>query len=86
MIEYRKSSEHLLSAMFCYREDCPSENHAVVPFIAGWNAARHRAEKYNDNYVLVDKGALQMAINVLERNGKQEIVDELRKSCKLVEL
>ena len=34
------------------------------------------------NYVLVDKGCLQMALNVLERAGKQEVCDALRDSCK----
>lgn len=33
------------------------------------------------NQVLVDRGALQMALNVLERAGKNEVADELRNAC-----
>ena len=34
-----------------------------------------------NNLVGVDKGALKMAINVLERAGKKEVIDALRESC-----
>ena len=34
------------------------------------------------NHVLIDKGALQMALNVLDRSGKNEVADELRNACR----
>jgi len=85
-VNYTAGGELVRYAYLRYREDVPREDHHVMSFVAGWNAAKSCVERCNDDYVLVDKGALQMAFNVLERNGKQEIADELRKTCKLVEL
>jgi hypothetical protein len=36
------------------------------------------------NQLIVDAGALNMALNVLRRAGKDEVVDELEKSCETV--
>ncbi len=33
------------------------------------------------NLVLIDKGLLSMVINVLKRNGKNEVADELKLNC-----
>jgi hypothetical protein len=38
------------------------------------------SKNYRLNFSLVDSGALQLAINVLERAGKTEVVEELRKT------
>lgn len=37
------------------------------------------------SYITLDAGAYQMAINVLERAGKHEVVEELRKTARIIE-
>jgi hypothetical protein len=87
MIDYRKVSEGSKKAWVQYAES-QHGNPRVVDFHAGYNAAKVVAEKLNDDNVIVNKGALQMVFNVLERDGgiRQEIADELREACKLIEI
>ena len=36
------------------------------------------------NHVAIDKGALQLMFNVLERSGKHEIVEAAKATCKVI--
>ena len=49
------------------------------------NMKTHHSSK-TEVVTIVDSGAWKMAINVLERAGKHEIVEELKKSSRRVEM
>ena len=48
------------------------------------NLAKRRKQMDLSNHIAIDKGVLQLMFNVLERQGKHEIVEEAKATCKAI--
>lgn len=62
------------------KQPTPEHMHAIRAAVEALLA--RIAELERANYTLVDRGALQMAVNVLRRAGKNEVADALQESVK----
>jgi hypothetical protein len=62
-------------------QNSQAEDDAIAEEI---NLAKRRKQLDLSNHVAIDKGVLQLMFNALERQGKHEIVEEAKATCKAI--